>query len=484
MKHSPTCKSNRSAGLRVAARAALGGMLLALCTRAEEPALPPGLGGGGNEGRAEEPALPSGLSSGGQPAPAAEPEDGGGPDKPFKLPFEWYGFWETRIGSRLQNDPHTAEDLILGETRLQLAASKRLPDVGFNVVADFLYDEAAEEVGVELDRGEGWIDLREANVLWSPRSDLDLKIGRQVLTWGTGDMLFINDNFPKDWRSYFIGRDEEYLKAPSDAVKASWFNPVVNVDLVYTPKFDHDRYIDGQRVSVLDPPAGEDAVMDAVAPDEWLDNDEIAFRLHRMFGRYETALYGYDGYWKSPGGQRPDGRMTFPRLAVWGASVRGPLAGGIGNFETGYYDSKEDRGGDDPRVNNSEWRVLAGYERDLKSVASDFTVGLQYYVEWMQDHEDYLSALPAGAAAREEDRHVATVRLTKLLMRQTVELSLFTYWSPTDHDLYARPYAGWDLTDQWKIEAGGNLFLGEDDHTFFGRFERNSNLYAALRYSF
>ena len=45
-----------------------------------------------------------------------------------------------------------------------------------------------------------------------------------MLTWGTGDLLFINDLFPKNWKSLAIGRDDEYLKDPSGAVKASFFH--------------------------------------------------------------------------------------------------------------------------------------------------------------------------------------------------------------------------------------------------------------------
>ena len=45
----------------------------------------------------------------------------------------------------------------------------------------------------------------------------DIKVGKQVLTWGTGDYLFLNDLFPKDYQSFFAGREDEYLKAPSNA---------------------------------------------------------------------------------------------------------------------------------------------------------------------------------------------------------------------------------------------------------------------------
>ncbi|MBI3067936.1 MAG: hypothetical protein HYY79_03365, partial [Betaproteobacteria bacterium] len=33
-----------------------------------------------------------------------------------------------------------------------------------------------------------------------------LRVGRQVITWGVGDLLFIHDTFPKDWRAFFTGQ--------------------------------------------------------------------------------------------------------------------------------------------------------------------------------------------------------------------------------------------------------------------------------------
>jgi hypothetical protein len=132
------------------------------------------------------------------------------------------GFWEVRSGYRLQNDKHE-KDGSIGETRLQLEMEKLWKDFTFKATTDLYYDWVDENHSVDLERGEGFIDLREASVVYSPFDFMDLKLGRQILTWGTGDLVFINDLFPKDWQAFFIGRDTEYLKAPSDAIKASFF---------------------------------------------------------------------------------------------------------------------------------------------------------------------------------------------------------------------------------------------------------------------
>ena len=174
-------------------------------------------------------------------------------------------------------------------------------------------------------------------------------------------------------------------------------------------------------------------------------------------------------------------QAAFPKLAVYGASLRGPLGKGVFNAEAGYYDSRQDRDGSSMWINNSEFRLLLGYEREI---GKDFTAALQYYWEHMMDYEAYLNAQWAFLPRRDQDRHLFTLRLTKLLMDQNLTLSLFTYYSPTDGDGYLRPNAQYKLNDQWRIELGGNLFAGESNSSFFGQFKKNNNIYAAVRYSF
>ncbi len=387
------------------------------------------------------------------------------------------GFAEWRGGLRLRNDPHQSDAATLNEARLQLDSSASWKDVQFRAKADFLYD------GVD---GKADIDPREISALFSPINDVDLKIGRQILTWGVGDYIFINDLFPKDWKSFLLGRDDEYLKAPSDAVKASFFSDIANLDVVYTPRFDPDRYIDGKRISFFNPSldrmAGEDDPFPVEQRDDWFTDDEIAVRLSRNIGGYDAALYGYHGFWKSPMGfDAVSGKVTFPQLGVYGASMRGNVFKGVGSLEAGYYDSLEDRSGDDPFIPNSQARFLAGYEQEL---VTDFTVGGQYYVEHMMDYAAYRAFLPSGMTPADENRHVLTLRLTWLVLHQNLRLSLFTFYSPSDNDAYLRPTASYRINDHWTASIGANLFMGESERTFFGQFEDASNAYASLRYGF
>ncbi len=387
-----------------------------------------------------------------------------------------YGFHEARAGYRLQNDPYE-KDISIMEARTQISLESLPPWGTISVKGDAYVDGVTE-------RGE--FDLREANLSATPMDFMDVKLGRQVLTWGKGDLLFINDMFPKDWQSFFVGRDTEYLKAPSDAVKFGLFSDEANLEFVYTPQFDSDRYITGSRLSYWNGPgqqmAGQNAVVSTQEPRGLFQAEEVAARLYRSFGGAEVALYGYWGYWKSPGGyDSTQTQALFPSLDVYGASMEGPVGPGIFVAEMGYYDSKEDADGTNGLVNNSEMRYLLGYNQEI---AREFTAGVQYYVEQMLDYQEYLGTVGAGNVEKDEFRHLVSLRLTRLLMNQNLTCSLFTYYSPTDEDAYFRPNIRLKVDDQMAVEVGGNVFVGDEDHTFFGQFQANSNVYASVRYSF
>lgn len=453
---------------------------------AEEPAgpsLPEGLGGGKPQG----PSLPEGLGDDQEPDGKREPEPEGKTFLQIVREFGISGFIEARGGLRTQRDPHQNQASI-GEGRLHLEYQKPLEAVTFKLALDLLYDQAHPYHEVNLETGAGFLDLREAWASFTPLEFMDVKLGRQILTWGTGDLLFLNDLFPKDWQSFFIGRDVEYLKAPSDAAKVSLFSDVVNLDFVYTPRFDPDRFLRGERLSYWSGAAGgivgRNGIVRPDVPNQWFADAEYAVRLHRRVQSYELAGYGYWGRWKSPAGQTMAGRATFPRLHVYGASARGPLGEGIANVEAAWYQSGNDCRGDNAFVNNSEFRFLAGYEQDLPKIARDLSLGVQYYLEWMADYDEYLANLPAGQFARRERRHLLTLRLTKKLLNQNLVLSLFTFYSPSDGDAYLRPKATYKIDDHWTAEVGGNVFLGDTAHTFFGQFRQNTNVYASLRFGF
>lgn len=388
----------------------------------------------------------------------------------------WAGFIEAGLGTRLHSDPLLDERNTLEEVRWRIESEWQPGSATVSFKADAAYD------GIEA----GWdAEIRDLTAAFTLAEDYDIKLGRQVQTWGTGDLLFLNDLFPKDFVSFFAGRDDEYLKAAGNAIRVTRFSEMINVDFAWTPVFEPDVYLTGERYSFFSPLAGENIAprppLTAVEPDEKPANGEFALRLFRTFESREIALYAYRGFFKQPTALTANLEPTFAPLTAIGASLRQPLGPGLLNVEGSYYRSRDDRDGSDPFVPNDQLRMLAGYEWEARP---NFTVGLQYYLEWTGDHSRLIDNSPSPEFEPDEFRHLLTNRLTYRAGRDKHTLSLFTFFSPSDSDFYLRPSYSYRHSDEWSLTAGGNLFGGSDAHTFFSQLQDASNLYLRVRYHY
>jgi hypothetical protein len=404
--------------------------------------------------------------------------------RPASAEFELHGFIDAGGGVRLQDvgsppaswgspgvlPPVWSEgrDYTLREGRLQLKSDFYGGGAEAHFVTDILADQVAGG-GTSIILREGWTKFNAFG------DHLEARVGRQPTTWGTGDLLFINDLFPKDYVSFFIGREDQYLKSPSDAVRLGWFGLPLAVDLVYTPVFAPNILPSGERLAFWTP-----AYAPAQDPQQEIQNGETALRLSRAIGSATLSLYGYWGFWKNPLGFSPPDtsgsapHYHHPQLNVYGASARGSLMSGVAWVEGGWYDSQDDRDGTDPYVPNSEARAMAGYERQWWS---DFTGGLQVYWEGIRNNQP-------GEYVKDQNYTLATLRLMQMLRYQTVKLSAFAFYSPSDEDAYVRLAVGYDYTDELNLTVGANLFQGSDERTLFGMNEDNSNAFLRVRYSF
>ncbi len=393
------------------------------------------------------------------------------------------GFLQTLHGARLEKANPTATEFTTSETRLQVRA-EHFGDVGeFFTRLDFYYDGA--------DTGSYDWELREGYLKFRLGQNLDFKFGRQIITWGTGDLIFINDVFAKDYRSFFVGRDDQYLKAPQNALRADYYSPIGSWSLVLSPQFEANRLPTGRKLSYFN---GEEIVGDGYffappIPEAKLNNSELAVRYSNRIGSFNAALYFYRGFYKNPRGVEmiPVGsefmpQPIYPRLHVYGASIRGPLFGGIVWLEGGYYESRWDRDGDDQLMPNSEIMGLLGFERQL---ASNLTANIQWQAEKMLDHATYQADNEAaGWYVRDEIRHLLTSRVTKMALDELLTLSAFVFYSPTDEDVYARFSAGYKYSDELTLAMGANLFDGTHSATQFGQFQLNDNMYLKVTYGF
>jgi hypothetical protein len=390
------------------------------------------------------------------------------------------GFLQGLYGGRVDKANPTIGEQTASESRLQMRFQHWGDNGNFFGRLDFVYDGVTDTYDWEV---------REAFFRFGIGSSLDFKVGRQILTWGTGDLVFINDVFAKDYQSFFIGRDDQYLKAPQNALRGAWYNPLGELSVVWSPRFEGNRLPEGTRLSYYNPL--QDAIvgdknseyMAPVKPEAHFKNSELAARWQHRVSSFATAVYFYRGFYKNPNGFDMElGAPIYPRLHIYGASTRGPIGGGILWIEGGYYDSRDDQDGDLPMIPNSSLSTLIGFERQI---VQNLTFNLQWQADVMMDYDIYQQQVSEqGGYVRDEVRHLLTTRWTKLLNSELVTLSAFVFYSPTDEDVYAKLSAEYKYTDQITLAAGANLFEGNHIQTDFGQFQRNDNVWAKMTYGF
>ena len=369
-------------------------------------------------------------------------------------------------------------DFILAEERFRIdvTAWSEFIDASLRVKGDFYHDAVAKKFD---------IDLREAYIDYST-SNFDFRLGRQIATWGVGDLLFINDIFPKDWVSFFTGRPMEYLKIGMDCFRTRFTSSLFNAELFVMPFFASDIVPTPGRFFLYNPFAMAENQKERL-PENNYENTEFSIRLYRNIGNLDFSVYNYKGFWRGSS-MEPDDIVAptsvtsfFPALSVYGFSAQRGLLKGILSIEAGFYYSRDDESGNSPTVPNSQTRFLAGYQRQLWK---DGSLGIQYYVEVMEDYAKYINILPAGMPILKEYRDMITMRLEQLLDHQTWKYSLFVFYSPSDSDYLIRPYVSYKFEENLSGTLGANIFGGKDKMTFLGQFDKNDNIYLSMRFDF
>lgn len=386
------------------------------------------------------------------------------------------GFLQGNYSAGLNGSNPHGSDFKWAEEKLQLKISADRDPLYFFLKTDLSFDHIDDENDFEV--REVYMDYLSEN--W------DIRLGRQIITWGVGDLIFINDIFPKDYEAFFSGRPMEYLKIGSDAVKIGIYPSFVSAELVVIPFFEPNNFPRSSRFWMFDPmPFVANRREEETVTN--VKNTEIALRVYRNIAGFDASLYFYRGFYRRPS-MFPDNlsapekiELLYPGLSVFGTSLQGSILDGIASFEAGFYDSREDRNGKDPMIPNQSTRYLLGYQIQL---LEDFTAGIQYYALYMLDYDQYEKNLPSGFPKDKKWQDIFTVRLTHLFMHQTLKMSLFSFWSFSDGDYMLIPEVKYNFTDHVWASLGANIFGGGEKWNQYGSLDDNDNLYVQMRYEF
>ncbi|HED07719.1 MAG TPA: hypothetical protein ENI57_06365 [Ignavibacteria bacterium] len=160
--------------------------------------------------------------------------------------------------------------------------------------------------------------------------DLDLKIGKQRISWGTADKLNQTDNLnSKD----FSDLNNFAEKIPSWAVKASYYLSDYNLTVVWLPNFE----------PVLLPRNGTSLFLgDAltsfkdslILPANRLSNSMFAFKISSNFAGWDYSFSYFNGYDDIPiltslyyNSNPGKAELSFPKIQVIGADFSTEISG-------------------------------------------------------------------------------------------------------------------------------------------------------------
>jgi len=437
----------------------------------------------------------------------AQEETGASSEAPA---LEWSGFMQLERADHVGDKSPADRKHLADELRFRLKTTHAADKGSMIIKLDFVQD---------LVTGTSAVDVREARILTTPASWLDLSLGKQVNTWGVGDMVFINDLFPKNWMAMFLGKDMEFLKEPANSYRASAYLGPITVDVVHHPKFAADVTPAGCTFAVFNPNSmldssqpsiagGESACTSAASPNPNMPTEaEDAVRLKMQTGGWELAMYGYRGFYKNPKGMvmssSTDGvslSPIYPRMSSIGGSAEGPLGPGILSMEVGRYDSLDDPNGTNPLIENSANKGLIGYRLEF---SQHISAGMQSMVESMSQADGYdqgilgmyqqmgLTAEQAAQTAAYKyrlapTRHTYTLRLGFKAYQDTLWVNFFAFERPEDEDRYQKLEVVKRLSDALVLATGANVFSGSatKPDRDFGMLDNEDNGFVRVQYNF
>jgi hypothetical protein len=330
-----------------------------------------------------------------------------------------------------------------------------------------------------LDAYEQEIELRDTYLQGSLSDSLDLKVGRQVVVWGTLDNLRATDVLnPMDLRVPGL-TDIEDLRLPVTMLKLDYYfgnwdlSGIVIPEVRFSkkPVFGSDFY----PFAVPAPPEDK--------PDDGFQNVQYAAALKGVFSGMDIGFYGADLYadqaYLVPAGGGAPGQFVrrYPRMQMLGAA--GDFAAGNWLFkgEAAWFDGL--RYTRTPDTDYTRLDLGGGVEY---AGFHETSISLEGVNRHLYDYDAGLEMFPDEVR---EDEFQWSLRVSRDLLHDTLTLTLLasTFGVKADDGAFERLEAEYDITDAVSIR-GGFVFYQSGDKGLFQDVAANDRLFVVLKSSF
>lgn len=300
--------------------------------------------------------------------------------------------------------------------------------------------------------------LREAYAYYSDEH-WDLRAGRQIIAWGVADGLRLTDIIsPMDYTE-FLAQDYDDIRIPVGGLRLRYSREKLSFEAVAIPVSSFfELPTDAENPWSVGPlPIGDE-------PSHRLCNMEYGGRLSFFLSGIDFSLSALHTWNKMP--VVCGGIGQYRRMTMLGADCSLPLGRFVVRGEVAEYldEAQSSASMDVPRAASTN--ALLGIDW---YAGNDWSLSAQYAHKYVASGEHRNSGL-------------ATFRISKDLLRNTLALQSFAYFDVTNGGIYNRLSADYALNDQLHATLGYDYF--QADRGSFTVYDNNSEIFLKLKYSF
>jgi hypothetical protein len=399
------------------------------------------------------------------------------------------GFFNSKYAYTYQSPTHSS----MFRNTLELQASDRLDEnISWKISARGSYDAVFDINNFYSDRVED--NRRYEGAIHETYMDIssgdwDFRLGRQHIIWGEMVGLFFADVVSaKDTRQW-VAEDFDMIRIPQWAARAEHFMGDFHAEAIWIPFMTYDEIgKPGDDFYPLgtEPPAGVRQVFrNDNQPTQELSNSAYGLRLSTLNAGWDISGFYYRSTDASPTFFRkfeagPNPKIIFEPDHKKIHQFGGTLAKDFGNFllkgEAIYtldrryiVDNLNDVDGVE-KQNTLDYVIGLDY-----TTANGTDLNFQFFQRWYTDHDSDI--------LYDEFENGASFYASKELT-STLEGELLFISSLNREDWMFRPQLTWDLTGNWWISAGADIFGGERKGLIGGRFDDSDRVYGNVRYAF
>ena len=327
-------------------------------------------------------------------------------------------------------------------------------------------------------------DMRELFIDYS-MGDLELRLGKQFIIWGKADGVAITDLIcPKD-SSEFLSRDYDDTRLPVNALKATLNKSGKEWQFVWIPRFESPIYAGPKSPWAFKqhwPVGTKISIRPTKKPGTNLSDSEFALK-YSVYGHGIDYSFSLLHLWDdNPVYKRkvnlPASQITLNpeihRVTVIGAEVAKAQGEFVHRAEGALHLGKRY-----VAANPNSEAIFKRDELNLM-VGSDWSPGNDWEITGQLIYKailDYKSAIQ-----QDKENYMATLRVSKKLMRETLDLSVMNYSDLSNESGFVRFSSDYAFTDDLHVLLGTDIFHG--NRGVMGQFDKNDGIWLKVKYSF